>query len=854
MALSIGKTVGDHLYVHVSALDSINPEKRSAVRAALETLDPSSQRSVNVIKLHNTSGRVSLLVYPAFEAEPFPVLSASWTQAENGALRYRSYEDSSNPPILHRKELLVADTHPQRDEWAQRTRVAEELGLFDNVRPIGFLANWERVIAEKAYCVRDGNFVPLANAEPPSGDCDVTAPIQRHLTALSRSTISAPVQQLLRHGLLSKEAVFFDYGCGRGDDVTSLLQEGYKATGWDPYFASANPIPERADAVNLGFVINVIEDAAERVRAVHRAFEIAARVLVFGVMLDTGERQGRAFADGVITGRGTFQKYYTQNEISDFVEQVLEQEVFMVAPGIGFVFKDKLVEQGFLAGRYRAKGLRSRLLQVSRIAMRARREPRDIQPRRIRAPTGSELRQAAIRPILDAVWALALDLGRWPTAEEAAGIPLGGATQSLSAAVRVARRTYDMNLLQRARGARMDDLCLNFAMQQFEKRPKYKELPLSLRLDVAEFFGTYAAAQAAGIRLLVQSANSETLLTASTFASAAGLGWLQGEEWLQIDMALVERLPAVLRCYIGTGLVLAGPGVRSADLVKLHLTSRKLSFFEYDDYSISPLPRLARRVKVNLQTQRCDVFDYGERQPKPVLFHKSRYMHEEQDGYAEQLAFDEALEKTGALDASADEFGPSFEELQLHLSRVRLEVQAMSLVPSTKVPLLDSKCGSYLTYRHFIECGETRSKLMLPNRPERAESYNALHGLATQLIDPIIDYFGGIELTYGFCSHELSRHITARVAPRLDQHAAEELTKGGQRICTRGGAACDFIVKDEDMYEVAQWIAANLPYDRLYFYGARRPLHVSWSKQGAREAYALTPGPSGRLIPRRMSF
>ena len=33
----------------------------------------------------------------------------------------------------------------------------------------------------------------------------------------------------------------------------------------------------------------------------------------------------------------------------------------------------------------------------------------------------------------------------------------------------------------------------------------------------------------------------------------------------------------------------------------------------------------------------------------------------------------------------------------------------------------------------------------------------------------------------------------------------------------RGGASCDFIVDDEDMRQVADWIIANVPFDRLYF-------------------------------------
>jgi hypothetical protein len=88
------------------------------------------------------------------------------------------------------------------------------------------------------------------------------------------------------------------------------------------------------------------------------------------------------------------------------------------------------------------------------------------------------------------------------------------------------------------------------------------------------------------------------------------------------------------------------------------------------------------------------------------------------------------------------------------------------------------------------------------------------------------------------------------VAPKLDQHAAHERTRGGAYICRRLGAAVDFVVRDEDMREVAAWIIDNLPFDRLYFYGADRPLHVSYGPEQSREAFELITTASGRQLPR----
>ena len=117
----------------------------------------------------------------------------------------------------------------------------------------------------------------------------------------------------------------------------------------------------------------------------------------------------------------------------------------------------------------------------------------------------------------------------------------------------------------------------------------------------------------------------------------------------------------------------------------------------------------------------------------------------------------------------------------------------------------------------------------------------------------MIDYFGGIKLTYGFCSHALSKHIKGRIAPELDQHALYERSSEGKLICDRGGAACDFIVPDEDMEEVSRWIMENLPFDRLYFYGKGRPIHVSYAEKPQRVAYEMRESATGRRIPRPFS-
>lgn len=146
----IGKRVVDDQYVHLSAVDHLQDEvHRRRIREAAEALCAMPGASPNVAKICLRTGRLSLLSYPDFDDAPFPELAASWIFAPGSVTptSHRVYADSLNPPILHRKELLVPPGYPGRDGWATLTLVAEQLGLFDDTTTIGFRVNWERLVA-----------------------------------------------------------------------------------------------------------------------------------------------------------------------------------------------------------------------------------------------------------------------------------------------------------------------------------------------------------------------------------------------------------------------------------------------------------------------------------------------------------------------------------------------------------------------------------------------------------------------------------------------------------------------------------------------------------------------------------
>jgi hypothetical protein len=171
----------------------------------------------------------------------------------------------------------------------------------------------------------------------------------------------------------------------------------------------------------------------------------------------------------------------------------------------------------------------------------------------------------------------------------------------------------------------------------------------------------------------------------------------------------------------------------------------------------------------------------------------------------------------------------------------------------TKVDL-DSPCGRHLRFRDLIEAGETWRRVRVPNLPEQPGTVSALQRLAREVLDPIVDAFGAVEITYGFASRELTRHVPGRIDPSRDQHSGHELRPNGEPICARLGQAADFRVSGLCSGALAAWIAARLPFDRLYFYGTERPVHVSIGPEETRAVISMLPGPSGHRIPQRRSL
>lgn len=139
-----GKRIRGSTYLHRSALESLDARDQARVVSATRT----TSAAWNVVRV--AQGEVSLLHYGDFEQDPFPALRASTIVHDDGRIVTRDYSQRANPPILHRKELLVHDDHPHRSAWSSATARLVQAGAFVDPHRIGTREAWRRRLRELA--------------------------------------------------------------------------------------------------------------------------------------------------------------------------------------------------------------------------------------------------------------------------------------------------------------------------------------------------------------------------------------------------------------------------------------------------------------------------------------------------------------------------------------------------------------------------------------------------------------------------------------------------------------------------------------------------------------------------------
>lgn len=421
--------------------------------------------------------------------------------------------------------------------------------------------------------------------------------VKRSRTAISRIEFSRPVKLALHDGLISSGVTVLDYGCGRGDDVRGLTGAGIEACGWDPANGDEAPTSPAA-IVNLGYVLNVIEDPTERVVALQRAWELADDLLVVAarLLVECRAAPGRPFRDGFFTTLGTFQKYYEQDELRDWIASTLGVSPVAAGPGVFYVFRHDARREGFLAARYR-----------QRQQLRVRR---------------TEVLYEQHRLVLEPLLWFVEERGRAPDASELPNGPEVLATfSSIQRAVAIIRRVRDTSEWQRIAEAAAQDLLVYLALARFARRPPFSLLPLSLQRDIKSFFGSYRAATESADEMLFAAGDLRVVREASR-QSVVGKDTPTA---LYVHRSALGQLSPFLRIYEGCATALVGT-VESANVIKLHHDEPAISYLSYPEFDTDPHPALDASMKVHLQSFDIRFRTFRDRTNPPILHRKEEFV------------------------------------------------------------------------------------------------------------------------------------------------------------------------------------------------------------------------------------
>jgi len=245
--IAFGKATRSATYLETS---SIPRHETQLLRLIRNVKDITGEKiKFNVLKIHKKTNQLSCLSYPNFFLKPHPALRYSiCINLNKFTLRFLNYENSPNYPILHRKETLLHPSHPLISKFKALTDAEEAEGLYNNPRTIGFKNNWEQLLQRKGLGYKGHKLIRISHRKEIYNDNYVE--VKRHKTAIKRYNFSKPIQTIQENNLLNANTSFFDFGCGKGDDVSALKKLGFNASGWDPVFKPSE-FKIRSDIVNL---------------------------------------------------------------------------------------------------------------------------------------------------------------------------------------------------------------------------------------------------------------------------------------------------------------------------------------------------------------------------------------------------------------------------------------------------------------------------------------------------------------------------------------------------------------------------------------------------------------------------
>ncbi|TVU54310.1 MAG: DNA phosphorothioation-associated putative methyltransferase [Arthrospira sp. PLM2.Bin9] len=641
----IGKKLPAALYVHISALNRLDPLLRLYEHLARQALNPPPPTTL--IKFHTDKPIISYLFYPDFDTDAHPDLATSYqVLVPRGRVNFSNYTNSNNPPILHRKETFVAADYPLYESFNQLTKMEEKLGLLSKktrlYSSIGTRQGWLNHLARFGVAIQDHQVVYLSDQELET--VRITPRIERHKAAIIRKSLSRPVRLALEAGLFRENSSFFDYGCGYGGDLKQISDRGYLSAGWDPYYSPETP-QVVSEIVNLGYVINVIECQVERREALIRAWELTQRVLIVAaqILIDDCDRGIIAYGDGVITNRNTFQKYYQQEELKIYIDQVLNVDSIPIDLGVYVVFRDESEAEDFRASRFRSRVSSPRICaQVKRF----------------------EEYQELLQPLIEFL----CDRGRLPVgAELQQTSEIEAEFGTIKRAFKVIMQATNSPEWEQVADRRRQDLLVYLALSHFGKRRKLSDLSEQVKNDIKGLFGSYKKACALADVMLYSMGNPD-IIAECCYNSDIGQ---KRQNSLWVHISALEKLDPLLRVYEGCAHRTIGR-LEGTTLIKFHIKTPKITYLFYPDFDTNPHPVLQTKMAIDLRDLQVSYRSY-QGANAPILYAKEAFVTPDYPSYQKFAKLTSQEQDWGLLDdkSAIQTLGGWLKCLEEHCAEIR---------------------------------------------------------------------------------------------------------------------------------------------------------------------------------------
>ncbi len=450
--------------------------------------------------------------------------------------------------------------------------------------------------------------------------------IERHRAAIYRTDLSRPIKLAVEFEIINTSTTFFDYGCGHATDVEKLKNMGIASAGWDPYYKPDAPL-NSADVVNLGYILNVIEDTQERLESLKNAWKLTNKVLIVAAQVLVNSFSAKkqiGYGDGIVTRRNTFQKYYQQEELKKYIDSTLEVDAIPVCLGIYFVFRDEEEKENFRAEWYHSGVIAPRIRLATKKYEDCKQELEPLikfYTKRGRLPVQGELEPETEEKILEEF-------------------------VSIRRAFKVILQATDEAEWDAIAYRRSLDIQVYLALVQFEeKRPRFSKLPAKIRHDIKAFFGTYRdACEVADEKLF--SLGEPKIIKAACKKSKIGK---LTPSALYVHIKALWELEPLLRIYEGCASRVFGR-LEETTLVKLHINQPQISYLYYPDFDTDAHPALKSSLVIDLQTFKITRGDYSNSKNPPILHRKETFVSPKYRLYKKFVRLTQREEKLGLFE------------------------------------------------------------------------------------------------------------------------------------------------------------------------------------------------------------